>query len=146
MILVDANLLIYAFDDASSHHSMTRPWLDGQLSGASPVGLPWESLAAFLRIVTNPRFYSGAVSTARAWQQVQEWLANDAAWIPLPTERHALILGKLLSAAGVRANLVPDAHLAALAISHGLILCSADAGFARFPGLRWTNPLSVECR
>ena len=143
MILIDANLLIYAFDTASPHHIAARPWLDDRLSGALPVGLPWESLLAFLRIVTNPRFYSSAVSTAKAWQTVQAWLASDVAWIPLPTERHAEIIGELLSAPGVRANLVPDAHLAALAISHGLILCSADAGFARFPGLRWTNPLTA---
>jgi uncharacterized protein len=143
VILVDANLLIYAFDTGSPHHSATRPWLDERLSGPSPVGLPWESLLAFLRIVTNPRFYSSAVSTARAWQTVREWLANDATWIPLPTERHAEILDQLLSGAGVRANLVPYAHLAALALSHGLTLCSADAGFARFPGLRWSNPLAV---
>jgi toxin-antitoxin system PIN domain toxin len=143
VILIDANLLIYAFDNASPHHAAARPWLDDRLTGSLPVGLPWESLLAFLRIVTNPRFYSSAVSTARAWQEVREWLTSDVAWIPLPTERHAVILDELLSIAGVRANLVPDAHLAALAISHGLILCSADAGFARFPGLRWTNPLKA---
>ncbi|HWB48567.1 MAG TPA: TA system VapC family ribonuclease toxin [Stellaceae bacterium] len=143
MILVDANLLIYAFDNASPHHTAARPWLDDRLTGALPVGLPWESLSAFLRIVTNARFYSNAASTARAWQVVRQWLACDAAWIPLPTERHAAIFGELLSGAGVRANLVPDAHLAALAISHGLTLCSADAGFARFPGLRWMNPLAA---
>ena len=142
MILVDANLLIYAFDNASPHHTAARSWFDERLSGAAPVGLPWESLLAFLRIVTNPRFYSSAASTARAWQAVREWLASDNVWMPLPIERHAAILAELLSGAGVRANLVPDAHLAALAISHGLILCSADAGFARFPGLRWTNPLT----
>lgn len=143
MILVDANLLIYSFDTASPHHDTTHRWLDGQLRGSSPVGIPWESLAAFLRIVTNPRIYEGAVTTAEAWRQVQDWLASDVVWIPLPTEHHAAVLGELLSAPGIRANLIPDAHLAALAISHGLILCSADASFARFPGLRWTNPLSA---
>ena len=143
MILIDANLLIYAFDDASPHHANTLPWLDGHLNGLSPVGLPWETLCAFLRIVTNARIYGSAVSTARAWQQVQAWLASNVVWVPRPTDRHAAILGELLSVPGVRANLVPDAHLAALAISHGLTLCSADAGFARFPGLRWTNPLIV---
>lgn len=141
MILVDANLLIYAFDNTSSHHLAARQWLDGQLSGSAAVGLPWESIAAFLRIVTNPRIYSRAASTATAWRQVQEWLACDVAWIPPPTERHASILCDLLLSPGVRANLVPDAHLAALAIEHGLTVCSADSGFARFAGLRWTNPL-----
>jgi uncharacterized protein len=141
VILVDANLLIYAFDDTSPHHAGARRWLDSQIGGSSAVGIPWESATAFLRIVTNPRIYRSAVSTARAWQQVQEWLASDVAWVPLPTERHAAILDELLSVSGIRANLVPDAHLAALAISHGLTLCSADSGFARFPQLRWLNPL-----
>jgi hypothetical protein len=142
VILVDANLLIYIFDTDSPHHTNASRWLNGQFGGASAVGIPWESSAAFLRIVTNPRIYERAVSTAQAWRQVQEWLATDGAWVPLPTESHTRIFGQLLSEPGVRANRVPDAHLAALAISHGLILCSADAGFARFPGLRWTNPLS----
>ena len=143
MILLDANLLIYAFDTASPHHADAYGWLNDQLKGASSVGIPWESSAAFLRIVTNPRFYERAVATARAWRQVQDWLESEVVWVPVPTERHAGIFGQLLSAAGIRANLVPDAHLAALAISHGLILCSADAGFARFPGLRWLNPLAA---
>ena len=142
MILVDANLLIYAFDSVSPSHSTARSWLDGQLSGSSAVGIPWETLAAFLRIVTNPRIYPGVISIGAAWDQVQAWLRCDVVWIPLPTERHAALLGDLLRVPGLRANDVPDAHLAALAISHGLILCSADAGFARFPGLRWTNPLA----
>ena len=143
MILVDANLLIYSFDTASPHHVKAHRWLGGQLGGSTPVGIPWESAAAFLRIVTNPRIYEGAVTTAQAWRQVQEWLASDVVWVPLPPESHGRILGQLLSVPGIRANLVPDAHLAALAISHGLILCSADAGFARFSGLRWMNPLTA---
>jgi toxin-antitoxin system PIN domain toxin len=143
VILVDANLLIYAFDNISPHHAAARTWFDGQLSGPSAVGIPWESSTAFLRIVTNPRIYRGAVSTGRAWDQVHEWLRSDTAWVPLPTERHATLLSEMLKVPGLRANDIPDAHLAALAISHGLILCSADAGFARFPGLRWSNPLAA---
>jgi hypothetical protein len=143
VILVDANLLIYAFDSVSPYNSTARAWLDGQLSGSSAVGIPWEAFAAFLRVVTNPRIYPGVISIAAALEQVQAWLQCDAVWIPLPSERHATLLGEMLRVPGLRANDVPDAHLAALAISHGLILCSADAGFARFPGLRWTNPLAA---
>ena len=143
MILVDANLLIYAFDDTSPHHPAAHEWLDGQLSGAAAVGLPWESTTAFLRVVTNPRIYRRATSTASAWQQIREWLACDVAWVPQATEHHASVLGEQLALPGIRANHVPDAHLAALAIEHGLILCSADGGFARFPRLRWTNPLTA---
>jgi len=143
VILIDANLLIYAFDSTSPYHSSARAWLDEQLSGSSSVGIPWETIAAFLRIVTNPRIYPGAITLAAAWEQVEAWLQSDAAWIPLPSERQAPLLRELLQIPGLRANDVPDVHLAALAISHGLILCSADAGFARFPGLRWTNPLTT---
>ena len=79
---------------------------------------------------------------AYAWQQVTHWLAAAPVWTPAPTERHAEVLGNLLALPGVHGNLAPDAHLAALAIEHGLTLCSADGDFARFPGLRWLNPLA----
>ena len=78
-----------------------------------------------------------------AWNQVDAWLRSGPAWIPAATQRHAEILARLLAAPGVHGNLVPDAHLAALAIEHGLILCSTDGDFARFPGLRWQNPLAA---
>jgi uncharacterized protein len=144
LILVDANLLIYAFDDTSSHYAEAHDWLDRQLNGTSAVGLPWESITAFLRVVTNPRIYGKPTSIAIAWQQVKEWLDAEPAWIPLPTERHREILEEFMLLAGIRANLVPDAHLAALAIGHGLTLCSADSGFARFPRLRWLDPLMAD--
>ena len=75
-------------------------------------------------------------------RQVMRWLAADPVWVPQPTERHADVLGELLTLPGVHGNLVPDAHLAALAIEHGLTLCSTDGDFARFPGLRCINPLA----
>jgi uncharacterized protein len=105
------------------------------------VGLPWPSLLAFLRLVTNPRVFEQPEPVAQAWDQVVAWLACETAWTPRPGERHAEILGELLALPGIQANLVPDAHLAALAIEHGLTLYSTDGDFARFPRLRWTNPL-----
>ena len=141
MILVDANLLIYAHVSRYPQNQRTRSWLDQQLNGTAPVGLPWPSLLAFLRVVTNPRAFQPPESVADAWQQILAWLACEPAWIPSPGERHADLLGELLADAGGGANLVPDAHLAALAVEHGLTLCSADRGFARFDGLRWMNPL-----
>ncbi len=141
MILVDANILVYAHVSTLSQHERVRTWLDGELNGASPVGLPWPSLLAFLRLVTNPRVFERAEPIADAWSQVAEWLACDTAWIPQPTERHTELLCDLLAKTKAHANLVPDAHLAALAIEHGLTLCSTDSDFARFPGLRWRNPL-----
>ena len=80
---------------------------------------------------------------AAAWQQVSHWLAADPVWTPAPTDHHAAILGNLLALPGVHGNLVPDAHLAALAIEHGLTLCSTDGDFARFPGLNWVDPIAT---
>ncbi len=141
MILLDANLLIYARVRSFPQHTQARSWLDARLSGGGPVGLPWPSLLGFLRIVTNPRVFERPEPVADAWHQVEAWLESDVAWIPQPTERHRDVLASLLMTAGVQANLVPDAHLAALAIEHGLQLCSTDGDFARFPDLRWQNPL-----
>ncbi len=141
MILLDANLLIYARVRSFPQHVQARSWLDARLSGGGPVGLPWPSLLGFLRIVTNPRVFERPEPVADAWHQVEAWLESDVAWIPQPTERHRDVLASLLMTAGVQANLVPDAHLAALAIEHGLQLCSTDGDFARFPDLRWQNPL-----
>lgn len=142
MILIDANLLLYAHFDSFSEHPVACEWLDRQLNGYAPVGLPWASLLAFLRIATNPRILERPEPTADAWDQVCAWLACRVVWIPQPTERHAELLGSLITLPGIRARLVPDAHLAALAIEHGLTLCSVAGDFARFPGLRWVNPLA----
>lgn len=141
MILVDANILIYASNAEADQHAESRDWLDAKLNGAAPVALPWLSLLAFLRIATNPRAFRTPLSMATAWQQVSIWLSAETVWTPEATERHAAVLGPLLSLPGVYGNLVPDAHLAALAIEHGLTLCSTDGDFARFPGLAWQNPL-----
>lgn len=138
MILLDVNLLVYAHDGNSPAHERARLWLDARLSGSAPVGFPWPVLVGFLRLVTNPRIFERPWS---AWRTIQDWLCCPVAWIPQPTERHREVLGALLAGHGVRANLVPDAHLAALAIEHGLVLCSTDGDFARFEGLRWQNPL-----
>lgn len=141
MIIIDANLLVYAYVKSFGLHEPARIWLDGRLNGSAPVGMPWPSLLAFLRLVTNPRVFERPATIGEAWTQVEEWLACEPVWIPQPTERHREILGKLLHGKGIKANLVPDVHLAALAIEHGLVLCSTDGDFGRFPGLRWENPL-----
>ncbi|HEY2886796.1 MAG TPA: TA system VapC family ribonuclease toxin [Rhizomicrobium sp.] len=143
MIIVDADLLLYAHHSSFSQHSRVRDWLDSQLNGSTRVGLPWTSLLAFLRISTNPKAFSKPEPVGSAWRQVGSWLARDIVWIPEPTERHAEIFGDLLNSTNAFGNLLPDAHLAALALDHGLTLCSADTDFARFPTLRWFNPLAV---
>jgi toxin-antitoxin system PIN domain toxin len=141
VILVDANLLIYAHVGSFAQHPRARDWLDAQLNGDTQVGLPWPSLLAFLRIVTNPRVFDRPESIADAWHQVEAWLGSAVAWIPQPTAGHRDLLARLVRAGGVQASRVPDAHLAALAIEHGLVLCSTDGDFARFADLRWRNPI-----
>jgi uncharacterized protein len=141
MILLDANLLVYAHAGSMPQHDVARTWLDERLSGNAQVGLPWPSVLAFVRLMANPRVFSRPLTVSAAWLQAQSWLALPNVWIPQPTERHQALLTELLEGAGFRSSLIPDAHLAALAIEHGLTLCSADSDFARFRGLRWENPL-----
>ena len=142
MILIDANILVYAHVNSFAQHGRAREWLDQQLNAAAPVGLPWASVLAFLRLVTNPRVFERPEPMRDAWQQVRTWLSSETAWVPQPTERHAELLGEFLAEPGVHGNLVPDAHLAALAVEHGLTLCSTDGDFARFERLRWVNPIA----
>jgi toxin-antitoxin system PIN domain toxin len=142
VILVDVNLLLYATNVSANQHHAAREWLDRQLVETPRVGLPWATLLGFLRLATNARVITRPLTMAAAWQQVSQWLACEPTWIALPTERHAEVLGRLLAEPGMYGNLVPDAHLAALAIEHGLTLCSTDGDFARFPELKWLNPLA----
>ena len=146
MILVDANLLLYAANRAASEHDDAREWLDGRLTGPSRVGFPWPSLLAFVRLATNPIVVRQPVTVATAWNQVREWLGAAPAWVPSPTERHADLVGEFCARRWMTSRLVPDAHLAALAIEHGLTLCSTDGDFAKFPGLTWENPLGAAGR
>jgi toxin-antitoxin system PIN domain toxin len=141
-MLIDANLLIYAAVSSSPFHRAASPWLTDQLNGNRPVGLPWASLVAFVRITTNPRAYEQPMDASAAWTFVEEWLASPAAWTPVPTHRHAELLGDLVRRYAVSGNLITDAHLAALALEHGLTLYSADSDFARFSELDWHNPLN----
>jgi len=140
VILVDANLLIYAKVSDFSQHEGARAWLDSELGGRTGVGLPWPSLLAFVRLVSNPRIFERPLSVAEAWSQVEEWLDVPVTWIPEPTDRHRPTLASLIPDVG-RSELVPDAHLAALAMEYGLVLHTTDRDFSRFTGLRWRNPL-----
>jgi toxin-antitoxin system PIN domain toxin len=140
-MLVDANILLYAVDAASPYHASAREWLTAALNGHARVGLPWLVLAAFVRIVTNPRALLNPLAPAAAWSYVEDWLASDLVWTPNPTDRHGTTLGNLVKGYHLRGNLVTDAQLAALAIEHGLTLVSSDTDFARFTEIRWINPL-----
>ncbi len=142
MRLVDANLLVYAHVTTFAQHKAAKNWLDERLNDTTRIGLPWSSLLAFVRLVSNPRIFEHPESVTNAWSQVEEWLDCRAAWIPQPTAKHREILGALMNDSVSRANLVPDAHLAALAIEHGLMVSSTDGDFGRFRNLRWENPLA----
>ncbi|MEI2777625.1 MAG: TA system VapC family ribonuclease toxin [Tetrasphaera sp.] len=140
-MLVDANILLYSVDADSPFHERARDWLTQALNGPKRVGLPWVSLWAFVRIVTNPRALRDPLLPAEAWDHVTDWLAAPAAWVPGPGSGHPEILGNLLVERDLRAGVVTDAVLAAICIEHGLAIVSADSDFARFPDLVWINPL-----
>ena len=141
-MLIDANLLLFAVHETSPHHTRARDWLNDQLNGEQRVGIPWLSLGAFMRIITNPRILGQPLDPSEAWALVEDWLANDIVWVPAPTPRHAQVLGGLVKRYQLRGNLITDAQLAALAIEHGIEVCSADTDFARFTEIRWNNPLA----
>jgi uncharacterized protein len=143
-MLIDANLLLYAADAVAPDHRRASAWLTEQLNGDRRVGIPWESLTAFVRISTHPRATARPLSPTDAWRFVEEWLASDQVWVPMATDRHDDVLGRLLKRYRIAGNLVSDAHLAAIAIEHGLEVCSADTDFARFTEIRWRNPIAIE--
>jgi toxin-antitoxin system PIN domain toxin len=142
MILVDANLLLYAYDPSTPQHNVCRRWVEGVFSKPEPVLLPWTCVLAFLRLATNPQVWLRPLSVAEAVAIVDEWLALPNVIVPSPGERHWSILRALLPEAQCRGPLVMDAHLAALAMENGATLCTNDRGFSRFPKLRLFNPLA----
>jgi hypothetical protein len=141
-MLVDANILFFAVNVSAPEHDRAAAWLEEALNGSRRVGLPWESLTAFVRMATNPRVVAKPLAPVDAWAFVEAWLAAPAAWVPVPTERHAAVFGELVRRYRPAAKLVPDAHLAALAIEHGAEIISADTDFARFVEVRWRDPLA----
>jgi len=142
VILVDANILLYAEDSLNPRNRKARTWWDDRLSGADPVCLCWTVLSAFLRISTNPRAFERPLSLEQSLARVQSWLDQPCVKIIHPTERHWTVFRRMLTDGQAVANLVTDAHLAALAIEHGCELISTDSDFARFPKLKWKNPLA----
>lgn len=142
MIVPDVNVLIYAADDTSRHHDVAREWWERVLSSDTPVGLPWVVSSGFMRIVSNPRIVERPWSALEALDVVDGWLERPNVLTIGPGRRHPAILRELLTALGRGAELIPDAHIAAIAIEHDAALWSSDRGFARFPGLIWNDPLA----
>lgn len=141
MILVDANLPLFAKNFTAPHHAAARRWWDRQLSGEAPVCLCWPVLTAFIRIATNRRVFDRPLTIEQATWRVESWLDQPCVRLVGPTDQHWAVLRDLQGRAQAVGNLVSDAHLAAIAIENGCELHSTDADFARFPGLRWKNPL-----
>jgi toxin-antitoxin system PIN domain toxin len=140
--LPDVNLLLYAYDSESPLQGEAGGWLEETLSGTETVAFSWAVMIGFVRISTNPAIFARPRDAGDALDVIESWLAQPAATIVHPTDRHAAVLRDLLTPLGAAGNLTSDAHLAALAIEHGATLCSTDNDFSRFPGLRWVNPLS----
>ena len=142
MILLDANVLLYAYDASSPQHERARSWLERTLSDPQPVLFPWATVLAFLRIATNPRAFQYPLRTDEAIAIVSSWLARPNVSVVQPTDRHWTLLAAALHDAQVRGPLVTDAHLAALAVEHGATLATTDRDFARFKDLSTLDPLA----
>jgi toxin-antitoxin system PIN domain toxin len=142
MILPDVNLLFHAYNSESPVHAAARRWLETVLSGTRPVGLAWVSILGYIRIATHRQILTQPLPVATACAHARAWLAQPYVTLVDPGARHAEILFGLLESLGTAGNLTTDAHLAALSIEHQAELHSTDADFARFPGLRWVNPLA----
>jgi toxin-antitoxin system PIN domain toxin len=142
LIVLDANILLYAYDAASDQHAKARAWLEEVLSGTDPVGLPWQTVAAFVRIVTNPRLSGKRFTPAEVIDVVDQWVDQPNVRLLGPGDHHWSVLRQTIMEGQARGALVTDAQLAALTIEHGGILCTTDRDFSRFPGLRWQNPIA----
>lgn len=142
MILVDVNLLIYAVNEDAPLHRRAKAWLAATLSGTETVGMPWSVVLAFLRLTTRAGVFQTPLAVESAFDLMDAWLSRPAVVAVEPTAQHIRVLRDLLLPHGAGGNLTSDAHLAALAIEHGAEFCSSDGDFARFPRLRWRNPLN----
>jgi hypothetical protein len=142
MKIVDANLLLYATNLEAPTHAPARRWLESTLSGSETVGFAWIVLLAFLRLSTRAGVFSRPLNAVQAFDLIDEWLCQPCSTVVHPGDRHARILRDLIASWGSAGNLTSDAHLAALAIENRAVLCSCDADFSRFAGLRWQNPLA----
>ncbi|MCX6543752.1 MAG: type II toxin-antitoxin system VapC family toxin [Acidobacteria bacterium] len=142
MILIDANLLIYAIDADSHHHGVAKAWLEETLSGTDRVGLAWIVLLAFLRITTREGILARTLTLAAAIGYVDSWLAQPNVELVTPGPHFWPLFRGLILASGTAGNLTSDAHLAAMAIERGATVCSTDNDYGRFPGLLYTNPLT----
>ena len=142
MIVLDANILIYSYDSGSSQHTKARAWVEKTFSGLESVGLPWQTVSAFLRVMTNTRLPGPRLSLEQAVQLVDEWLEQPNIRVLSPGDEHWILLRRMIVEGQASGALISDAQLAGLTMEYGGVLHTTDRDFARFPGLRWTNPLA----
>lgn len=142
MIVLDANILLYAYDADSDKHTTARAWVEQVFSDASPVGLPWQTVAAFMRVVTNPRLTGKRFTVAEVVELVEQWVNQPNVRLLGPGDNHWSFFRQMMVDGQVRGPLVTDAQLAALTIEYGGMLHTTDRDFSRFPGLRWKNPIA----
>jgi toxin-antitoxin system PIN domain toxin len=140
-MILDVNVLVYAADSTSPHHGAMSALLATALTGDRRVGIPWQTVGGFVRIVTNPRATRHPLTTEQAWEVVDSWFAASVVWVPTAGERTVRILQRLMLDHHLGSAMTTDAQLAALAIEHGVAVVSADTNFASFPNLSWINPL-----
>jgi toxin-antitoxin system PIN domain toxin len=144
VILLDANILLYAYDSEAPQHAASAKWLHRLMRGPEIVGIPWQTIWAFVRIRTNIRLVRRPQPPEATFQIVREWLALPGIVMVQPGPLHAELLEKLVVGHQATGPLLSDAVLAALAIEHGAVLASTDRDFSRFPDIRWVNPLGSD--
>jgi hypothetical protein len=144
VIVPDVNLLSYAYNIDAPQHADAKGWWEDLLSSDTPVGIPWVTMLGFIRLMTHRAVLLTPLPAKRAIAHVRSWHTRPNVSVLEPGPRHLEVLGRMFEALGTAGRLTTDAHLAALAIEHQCELCSNDADFARFPGLRWRNPLATD--
>lgn len=142
-MIVDTNILLYSRNVADPRHDAVSSWFSNAMAGPTRIGFPWLALVGFVRISTQARIFAAPLSPEQAWEQVDNWLTSPGAWVARETDEHARVMGDLITRYSLAGPIVSDAHLAALAIEHGVALVSTDGDFARFTELRWINPLAL---
>ena len=142
MIIPDTNLLVYAYTNEVPQHTAARLWWENLVAGNESVGIPWVVSTGFVRLMTNPRVLTSPLSTSDALGHVREWFQHEHIMPVNPEDDHLMHLHQILQVAGRGGNLVPDAHIAAIAMEHQAEVHTYNTrDFARFPGLKWRNPL-----
>ena len=142
MKVIDVNILAYVASRPSALHKPVLAWWTAALRDNEPVALSWTVITGFLRVVTNPRALEIPLTAQEALDRVETWLSHPTVCLIRETDDHWSTLRELIEENDISGKRVTDAHLAAMAISRGATLVSCDRDFARFPQLRWENPLT----